>query len=212
MPPGRLPSRPVRSAVRARRERISDAATTLFIERGFDRVSIADVAEAAAVSKMTVTNHFPLKEDLVFDIFADELDDVRSAVRGCRSLAESLAAVEQYCVGRESSGPMSAALRGGWRRDGLRLFAIMVVDNRALTARFHLHYVDVRDVLMEVLPVRVRGIRRTTAAWMIAETVHLIDWWPLEQAIAGQDPAAIERGRRRLRRHAFAELRRALTH
>ena len=49
------------------REAISDIATAMFAERGFDEVTIAQVAEAAGVAKMTVTNYFPRKEDLVFD-------------------------------------------------------------------------------------------------------------------------------------------------
>jgi AcrR family transcriptional regulator len=53
---------------RVTRQAISDVATRLFIEHGFDEVTIAQVAAAANVAKMTVTNHFPRKEDLVFDI------------------------------------------------------------------------------------------------------------------------------------------------
>lgn len=50
------------------RQWISDVATRLFIAHGFDQVTIAEVAAAAEVAKMTVTNHFPRKEDLVFDV------------------------------------------------------------------------------------------------------------------------------------------------
>jgi AcrR family transcriptional regulator len=46
---------------------ISDIATQMFVTRGFDEVTIAQVADAAGVAKMTVTNYFPRKEDLVFD-------------------------------------------------------------------------------------------------------------------------------------------------
>ena len=46
---------------------ISDIATQMFVERGFDEVTIAQVADEAGVAKMTVTNYFPRKEDLVFD-------------------------------------------------------------------------------------------------------------------------------------------------
>jgi AcrR family transcriptional regulator len=49
------------------RRAISDAAMALFEARGFDEVTISQVADAAGVSKMTVTNYFPRKEDLVFD-------------------------------------------------------------------------------------------------------------------------------------------------
>jgi AcrR family transcriptional regulator len=51
----------------ATRQAISDVATTMFLARGFDEVTIADVAATAAVAKMTVTNYYPRKEDLVFD-------------------------------------------------------------------------------------------------------------------------------------------------
>ena len=49
------------------RTAISDAATRLFIKRGFDSVTVAEIAEAAGVSTMTVFNHFQRKEDLFFD-------------------------------------------------------------------------------------------------------------------------------------------------
>jgi AcrR family transcriptional regulator len=49
------------------RQAISDVATAMFVERGFDEVTISQVADAAGVAKMTVTNYFPRKEDLVFD-------------------------------------------------------------------------------------------------------------------------------------------------
>src|SRR5215510_13052737 len=52
---------------RETRQAISDIATRMFVARGFDEVTIAQVADAAGVAKMTVTNYFPRKEDLVFD-------------------------------------------------------------------------------------------------------------------------------------------------
>lgn len=51
----------------ATRKAISDAATELFFERGFDAVSIREIAEKADVSPTTVLAHFPQKEALVFD-------------------------------------------------------------------------------------------------------------------------------------------------
>ncbi|MGV9296922.1 TetR/AcrR family transcriptional regulator [Amycolatopsis sp. NPDC003676] len=63
------------------RQTISAVATRLFIRRGFDQVTIAEVAEAARVAKMTVTNHFSRKEDLVFDIRTDFVDWPADLVR-----------------------------------------------------------------------------------------------------------------------------------
>src|SRR5436190_19857890 len=51
----------------ATRQSISDVATRLFFERGFDQVTIDEIAEAADVGRMTVFNHFRRKEDLFFD-------------------------------------------------------------------------------------------------------------------------------------------------
>jgi AcrR family transcriptional regulator len=52
---------------RMTRQQISDTATWMFAERGYDAVRIADVAEAVGVSEKTVYNYFPTKESLVFD-------------------------------------------------------------------------------------------------------------------------------------------------
>ena len=51
---------------RETREAITRAAWKLFARRGFDAVTVADIARAAKVSEKTVFNYFPAKEDLVF--------------------------------------------------------------------------------------------------------------------------------------------------
>lgn len=65
----------------ATRKAISDAATELFLERGFDEVSIREVADAADVSPTTVFAHFPQKEALVFDEDDAQRDMLVAAVR-----------------------------------------------------------------------------------------------------------------------------------
>ncbi len=49
------------------RERISDTATRMFLERGFDEVTVSEIAAACDVSEKTVFNYFPTKESLLFD-------------------------------------------------------------------------------------------------------------------------------------------------
>jgi len=48
------------------RELIAEAARRLFAKRGFDQVTVAEVARAANVSEVTVFNYFPTKEDLLY--------------------------------------------------------------------------------------------------------------------------------------------------
>jgi AcrR family transcriptional regulator len=76
----------IRGGLRERKKRqprvaISETATELFARQGFEQTTIADVAREAGVAKMTVTNYFALKEDLVFDRRAEIIDRLASAVR-----------------------------------------------------------------------------------------------------------------------------------
>ena len=76
------------------RQRISDVATGMFIERGFDNVRVAEIAAAVDVSEKTIFNYFPTKESLVFD--REELQTARMihAVRDQtprQSLVQSIA-------------------------------------------------------------------------------------------------------------------------
>ncbi|MFT4118399.1 MAG: helix-turn-helix domain-containing protein [Bradyrhizobium sp.] len=68
----------------ATRQSISDAATRLFLERGFDAVTIDEIAAAADVGRMTVFNHFPRKEDMFFDREEEIQALAFEAVRGRR--------------------------------------------------------------------------------------------------------------------------------
>ncbi|GAA2484228.1 TetR family transcriptional regulator [Streptomyces gobitricini] len=61
---------------------ISDTAIALFLERGFDEVSVAEVAAAAEVSKPTLFRYFPAKEDLVLHRFADHREEAAGVVAG----------------------------------------------------------------------------------------------------------------------------------
>ncbi|WP_030022176.1 TetR/AcrR family transcriptional regulator [Streptomyces monomycini] len=76
---------------RQTRQHISDMATGLFLERGFDDVTIAEIAELCEVSVNTVYNYFPAKEDLFMDRGAGLVDRLARYVRG-RDPGESAAA------------------------------------------------------------------------------------------------------------------------
>lgn len=53
---------------RLMRQQLTDTATTMFLERGFDAVRVAEIAAACGVSEKTVFNYFPSKEALILDL------------------------------------------------------------------------------------------------------------------------------------------------
>jgi AcrR family transcriptional regulator len=63
------------------RELLTETARKLFAERGFERVSIAEIARAADVAEATVFNYFPTKEDLVYSGFEAFEEQLLEAIR-----------------------------------------------------------------------------------------------------------------------------------
>ena len=111
------------------RQAIADAAKRLFLERSFDRVSVAEVARAADVSEQTVFNYFPTKEDLVYermDTFELELLD---AVRQRPEGESPLRAFARFILDRSDT-----AMAGDARRRVAEL-ARLVSASPALMAR-----------------------------------------------------------------------------
>jgi AcrR family transcriptional regulator len=80
------------------RERIREAASLLFLQRGYDAVTVAEVASAAGVSSVTVFNHFPRKEDLFFDRTTDAVELLQSAIRDRESGVDPLTALQTMSV------------------------------------------------------------------------------------------------------------------
>src|SRR5438046_6742752 len=76
---------------------IAEAAQQLFAKRGFEAVTVAEVAAAADVSEATVFNYFPTKEDLFYSGLESFEEELLSAIRE-REPGESVLAAFQ--IGR----------------------------------------------------------------------------------------------------------------
>ena len=84
--------------LRTRRE-IADRAMQLFAQRGFDHVTVAEVAAAADVSEKTVYNYFPTKEDLFFDEVPERARKLGDAIRSRPSGEPIIATLRRVQVG-----------------------------------------------------------------------------------------------------------------
>lgn len=90
-----------RMAPDARREAILDAAQGLFMARGWETVTIADVLEAARISKGGFYHHFTAKEDLLTGIVARMTDQIFAATEEARNRAsgDALARLNAFLAG-----------------------------------------------------------------------------------------------------------------
>jgi len=96
------------------REQIRRIAHRLFDERGFNAVTIADVAKQADVAVQTVFNHFATKEELFFDGRVDWVDGPAEAVRSRAASVPPLTALREYLV--ELAGSLVSSLAHEERR------------------------------------------------------------------------------------------------
>jgi AcrR family transcriptional regulator len=111
---------------------ISDAAIALFLEHGFNQVSVAQVAEAAEVSKRTVFAYFPAKEDLVVHRLADHETEIARVVRARRPRTAPLTALrEHFLSGLRDRDPIT----GLNDHPQVRRVHQMILDAPSLVAR-----------------------------------------------------------------------------
>ncbi|WP_371778651.1 TetR/AcrR family transcriptional regulator [Streptosporangium subroseum] len=89
-------------------EAISTAAISLFLERGFDQVSVAEVAASAGISKPTLFKYFATKEDLVLHGISDHQGESAMVVRRREPGEEPLAALHRHFLeGLERREPVT---------------------------------------------------------------------------------------------------------
>ncbi|WNV77585.1 TetR/AcrR family transcriptional regulator [Geodermatophilus sp. DSM 44513] len=162
------------------RAAIIEAAAELFAERGFDAVSVVEIAQRAGVVEKTVFNHFPVKEGLVFEadppVRAALLETVRT-----RPAGESVTAAAGTFVVRAMSGlgaPEAAA--------GVAEMAGVIRGSRTLQVRE-------REILGELTTALAALVAEETGA----EPGDLAPWLAA-QAVLGLYAALLELARDRV--------------
>jgi AcrR family transcriptional regulator len=131
---------------RQTRERISQAAMTLFLDRGFEATTIDDIAAAADVSKRGFFDYFPTKEDVV-SAWQDEFGDALAAAVAARPAREPLTKViEEALISTilAAVNPQSLAI------------GQLIHTTPALRARDHLKYAKLEQTLADALAARAK--------------------------------------------------------
>ncbi len=167
------------------RRRIADIATGLFLMRGFDKVTVADVDRAADVSVNTVFNYFKTKEDLFFDRQEEFLHQHAAAFRDRRP-GESAVAVFRR---RFLEGLADHAYYTGFH-EGAETWVRTVQGSPALMARSREMMERAEEVLAEALAEDTGAdpddiTPRTAAAMIMAAGQRLINEI-LRRKLAGQ--------------------------
>ncbi|MCH5674753.1 TetR/AcrR family transcriptional regulator [Streptomyces gilvus] len=124
---------------------LSETAIRLFLEKGFDAVSVAEVAAAAEVSKPTLFRYFPTKEDLVLHRIADhEQEAARIAAQGPTPVA---ALRRHFLDGLERSDPVT----GLNDHPAVLAFHSLLYGTPSLVARVHAYQERSEAALAEAL-------------------------------------------------------------
>jgi AcrR family transcriptional regulator len=169
---------------RQTRENISGQATRLFLERGFDNVTIADVAAAAQVAKMTVTNYFPRKEDLALDMHDVFVQQLATTVREREPGESALAALRRAYLTAVAAHDPVIGFSGPQ-------FARMITDSSALVARLREFHDDREKALAAALAEATGAphddIMPRVAATQLAGVHRLLFEETMRRTLAGHD-------------------------
>jgi AcrR family transcriptional regulator len=144
------------------RQAISDVATDLFMARGFDAVTVAELAAAADVAVQTVFNHFPTKEDLFFDQTGWWTGPAQ-AVRDTPAGESVVAALRQHYL-TETRYRYEAGYLATWAK-----FRRTIEGSPALLARRSRNAQEMEDLLVVALRERDEQLPELTAHLIAAQ-------------------------------------------
>jgi AcrR family transcriptional regulator len=113
------------------RQLIAETARRLFSERGFERVTVAEIARTAEVSEQTVFNYFPTKEDLVYWRLQSFEDELLATIRERAPGEPALAAFRRFLLAQRGL----LGKRDQEARRQLTALTRMIAESPALQAR-----------------------------------------------------------------------------
>jgi AcrR family transcriptional regulator len=113
------------------RRLIAETARRLFGERGFERVTVAEIARAAEVSEQTVFNYFPTKEDLVYWRLQSFEDELLATIRDREPGETALAAFRRFLLAERGL----LGKQDPQAREELAALTRMITESPALLAR-----------------------------------------------------------------------------
>lgn len=161
---------------------ISDAAIALFLEKGFDRVSVAEVAAAADVSKPTLFRYFPAKEDLALHRFADHEDEAARVVAARPPGISPLDALHRHFLdGLERSDPVT----GLSDDEAVLAYHRLLYGTPSLLARLYAYQGRSEDALAAALG---GGLRARLAAGQIVAVQRILAEENWRRIAAGRAP------------------------
>ncbi|MBO8186168.1 TetR family transcriptional regulator [Streptomyces spirodelae] len=191
---------------------ISEAAVSLFLEKGFDAVSVSEIAEAAEVSKPTLFRYFPAKEDMALHRFADHEDEAARVVAGRGTGVSPLTALEEhFLAGLESRDPVT----GLCDEPEVLAFHRLLYGTPSLVARLHSYTARSEEALAAELAQvpAVRGGPQLTArlaAGQIVTSQRVLATANWQRIAQGADADSTFEAARDEAHHAFALLRTGL--
>jgi AcrR family transcriptional regulator len=153
---------------------ISEVAITLFLERGYDAVSVAEIADAAEVSKRTLFAYFPSKDELVLHRFADHQDEAARAVRDRPSGTAPLDALQAHLT---SALARRDPISGLCDHPAVVAFYRLVTGTPALAAavvRYHARGEDALAAALDEAAPDAPGLTPRLAAGQILVTLRTL--------------------------------------
>jgi AcrR family transcriptional regulator len=192
------------------RELIAETARRLFVERGFERVSVAEIARLAEVSEKTVFNYFPTKEDLVYWRLESFEEELLAAIRDRQPSETVLDAFSRFVT--QPRGLLAADDPKVIER--LAGVTRMITDSPALLARERQVFDRYTATLAAALAQETGAAEDDVEPWVVANAmmgVHrgLVDF-SRRRILAGVRNPELGREMREQARRALSALERGL--